>query len=110
MAAGISAFVRLPGQHFPALCCSGLTRAHVKHRKEKGIDVSQFINDLAGRLAKAMAGILFHTQYNGIHPGICGLQGSGKFQRVGRDHTVIGVGSGDERGGIDHPWGDVVQR
>jgi hypothetical protein len=37
------------------------------------------------------------------------LQGGSKFQRVGRDHAVIGVGSGDERGGIDYPRGDIVQ-
>ena len=83
MAAGIPAFLRdtiwalaLPPSR------SGLTRAHVKHRKEKGIDIPQFINHFASRLAKAMAGVLFHTQHNGIHPGIGGLQGCGKFQRV----------------------------
>jgi hypothetical protein len=89
---------------------SGLTSAHVEHCKEKGIDVPQLINHFAGRLAKAMAGILVHTQHNRVHPSVCSLQCGGKFQRVGRDHAVIGVGSSDERGGIDYPWGDVVQR
>ena len=82
MAAGISAFLKIPCGHFPAPSRLGLMRAHVEHRKEKGVDIPQFINHLASRLAKAMAGIFFHTQYNGMHPGICGLQGGGKFQRV----------------------------
>src|SRR6266446_4841543 len=63
----------LEGRYFPSASRSGLTRAHVEHRKEKGIDVPQFINHFASRLAKAMAGILFHTQHNGVHPRIGSL-------------------------------------
>ena len=46
---------------------------------KKGIDIPQFINHFASRLAKAMAGVLFHTQHNGIHPASAACRAAANF-------------------------------
>src|SRR5688500_18941087 len=70
--------------------------------------VGEFLDDLVGGLARAVAGAGFDADQLGLRAGGDSLQRGGIFEAMAWDDAIVGVGSGGEDGRIGGAGTDVV--
>ena len=80
-----------------------LLKSYLKYIAEKSIDICLLSDELCDRFPKAVASLGVDSQQNRMLPGVCSLQGSGKFQGMRWDYAVVVIAGGDQRRRICHP-------
>ena len=74
-----------------------LTAWSAKVVDQKGVAIGRFLDQLGGRLARAVAGLGLDADQDGVVAGLGGLQRRGELEAVRRDDAVVVVGRGDQR-------------
>ena len=68
--------------------------------EDETVDVGLFLQYLGKWLAATVPRLGIDADEYGIWPRLALLQGSSKLKRVGRNHAVVVIGSGDEGGRV----------
>ena len=76
----------------------------------ESIDVGLFLKNFLKRFAAAVTSLGVYADKLWVRAGVAFLQGCRELERVGRNHSVIMVGSSDKRGGVGCAGLEVMQR